>query len=391
MTARRYFGDLKPVLQRVRLLYAAVPFFGVSTGALYPLIALDLEARGIDAAFIGLVTSAYYAGSFAGSALFGGVIRRVGFRDAFAATAALAAVATWMLPAFDSEEAWLALRFLGGFAVGAYYVVIESWINGLASKATRGRTFAMFEAIRLGATAAGPALLVIGATHQAFFLVGAAYAIAMVPAMFAATAEHKEQTVNWRDVACMFRCYPFALALMALGGVLTASFYGLGAVYADRIGFSRDQIAWFVAVVLIAPALTQFPVGAAADRFGRLTVATVCVAVAGLSAAALAMGAGIGVAMVCLLAGLVSGLSQPIYALGQGRVFDAIAKRELIAGATAGLVAYDIGAILGPAFVGRAVEAAGPSALYGIIAMILFVAALLAVLDARAPRRCCTG
>ncbi len=68
---------------RVGWLLVAAPFFGFSTGALFPLVALELDHRGFGEAFIGSVTSFYYAGSVTGALTYGWIVNRVGYKAAF--------------------------------------------------------------------------------------------------------------------------------------------------------------------------------------------------------------------------------------------------------------------------------------------------------------------
>ena len=64
---------------------------------------------------------------------------------------------------------------------------MESWISGLATPATRGRMFATYETLRIGAVALGPLLLVVASTHTAFALIGLAFVMAIIPVARAQT------------------------------------------------------------------------------------------------------------------------------------------------------------------------------------------------------------
>ena len=172
------------MFRRAGWLFLAAPFFGVSTGALFPLVALELNRLGFGEAFVGSVTSLYYAGSVTGALTYGWVLNRVGYKVAFFAMAMLAGVATFALTQFDDPFVWLGLRFLGGYALGGYYIVVDSWVPALGTRRTRGRLFAGFETLRLLATAIGPSLIVVGATTTSITLVSIGYAGSFVPALF---------------------------------------------------------------------------------------------------------------------------------------------------------------------------------------------------------------
>ena len=77
--------------RRVAWLLVAAPFFGFSTGALFPLVALELDRLGFGEAFIGSVTSLYYAGSVTGALTYGRILNRVAYKGAFFAMQCLPA------------------------------------------------------------------------------------------------------------------------------------------------------------------------------------------------------------------------------------------------------------------------------------------------------------
>ncbi len=371
-----------------RHLFGAVPLFAIGTGALYPLIALELSSSGYGKAFIGAVTSAWYLGAFLGSALSGPFIRRFGYRLAFALAAALAASSVWGLNLSDSPTLWLVLRFLGGFGLGAYYLLMESWISGLATPATRGRMLATYEAMRIGAVALGPLLLVVASTHTAFALIGIVFVLAIVPVAVARPPTAEFDRVNWRDALDLFACSPCTLTLTIIAGFLSSSFYGLGAIYAEDLGFSKTEIALFVSVTLFAPAISQLPIGTAADLYGRAPISALICVLAAVGAIMLALEVPGSFLAVTVMAVIVTSLSHPLYALGHSRLVDG--GHELIAATTAGLIGYNIGTFLGPFGAALAMDHSGPAGLYSWVSFCLVFGLCVAVLAALQPRtRCC--
>ncbi len=375
--------------RRAGWLLAAAPFFGVSTGALFPLVALELDRLGFGEVFVGSATSLYYAGSVTGALTYGWILNRVGYKVAFFAIAMVAGAASFALTQFDEPLVWLSLRFLGGYALGGYYIVVDSWVSALGTRRTRGRLFASFETLRLLATALGPLLIVMGATTTSFTLVAIGYAVSFVPALFndAPTPNAKGRKLSG-GIAGLAQCFPFALAVAFCGGVANASFYGLSAVYAKAIGFDAVLIAMFVGVVLVAPAVTAIPIGALADRFRRMPVAA---CISGLSA------------FSCFFVSLVHPMSfwaataasvvaggclVPLYALGLSRIIDAVGEQGAILATTTGLLAYNAGALCGPIAAGFAMERIGPTGLYVFLGGIASVATLLAVADMQVSRCC---
>ena len=373
---------------QARHLFGAVPLFAIGTGALYPLIALELSSSGHGNAFIGAVTSAWYLGAFLGSALSGPFIRRLGYRPAFALAAALAASSVWGLNLSDSPTLWLVLRFLGGFGLGAYYLLMDSWISGFATPATRGRMLATYEALRIGAVALGPVLLVVASTHTAFALIGIVFLLAIIPVAGARPPTAEFALVNWRDALGIFVCSPCSLTLTIIAGALISSFYGLGAIYADGLGFTAAEIALFMSVTLFAPALSQLPIGAVADLYGRAPISAFISMLAAVGAIMLALEVPGSFLAVTVMAAIVTGLSHPLYALGHGRLVDG--GHELIAATTAGLIGYNIGTFLGPLGAALAMDHIGPAGLYSWVSFCLVFGVCVAVQATLQPRtRCC--
>ncbi|MEL6576770.1 MAG: MFS transporter [Pseudomonadota bacterium] len=380
---------LPRTLRSSAFLLAAVPFFGIATGALFPIVALRLEELGLPKGLVGAATSLYYVGALLGAVTYGAVIRRVGYRAGFAGAALIAAAATLGLTASEDAAAWLVLRLAGGYALGAYYATVDSWVQALGDRSTRGTLFAIYETIRLAATAVGPALLIWGVLQQSLLLVAAAYVVAILPAWLNPPPEEARlKRFDWHGMAQIARCLPLPLVVAFCGGAANASFYGLSAIYAGGIGLAPATLALFVACVLVAPAIVGVPLGALADRTRRMAVAAGCAAVA-LTVALLL--ASLGTPPVWLSIGggmVVGGLLVPLYALGLSRMTDAVGETDALAAATAGLLAYNLGAFAGPAVTGVAMQAVGPIGLYASLATVAAIAAAAALADL-APGRCC--
>ncbi len=186
----------------------------------------------------------------------------------------------------------------------------------------------------------------------------------------------------------MFVCSPCTLTLTIIAGLLSSSFYGLGAIYAEGLGFSKTEIALFVSVTLFAPAMSQLPIGAAADLYGRAPISALICVLAAAGATLLALGVPGSFLAVTVMAVIVTSFSHPLYALGHGRLVDG--GHELIAATTAGLIGYNIGTFLGPFGAALAMDRSGPAGLYSWLSFCLVLGLCVAVLAMLQPRaRCC--
>lgn len=375
--------------RRSAFLLTAVPFFGLATGALFPLVALQLEGVGLSAGFIGMVTSVYYAGSLFGALTYGALVRKLGYRVGFAVAATIAAICAIGLATAEQGGAWLALRFGGGYALGAYYAVVDSWFQALGDRRTRGKLFALYETVRLAATALGPFLLVWGALQASLLVVAFAYLLSILPAwMNPPPLKASLKSFAWSGTLDIARCLPLPLLVAFCGGVANASFYGLSAVYAEALNFKREAIAIFVAVVLVAPALSELPLGAVADRSRRMAVAAKCGLAACIACMFLVAWQAPPFWLICFGGMIVGGMMVPMYAFGLSRLTDAVGEEEALAAATAGLLAYNAGAFAGPTAAGLAMGLLGPPGLYVLLGIIAGIATVAAMLDLL-TQRCC--
>ncbi|MEO0408091.1 MAG: MFS transporter [Cyanobacteria bacterium P01_A01_bin.135] len=379
----------KSRLRKVIWPLLAVPLFALATGALFPLVALKLDNLGFGEAFIGSVTSLYYAGSVIGALTYGLVVNRIGYKAAFVLIATLAAAAAFALSRFDDPDIWLSLRFLGGYALGGYYIVMDSWMSALGTRQTRGRLFALYETIRLLATGAGPLLIIAGSTTASFTVVAIGYGLSIVPVL-RATDPHSR--TGSRDLSAgltsIARCFPLPLAVAFCGGVANASFYGLSAIYAKDAGLAPAMIAVFVGIVLVAPAISEIPIGALADRQRRMPVAVAASFVAVASCAFIIITKPTSVVVLIIASVFVGGCLVPLYALSLARIVDAVGEREVIRATTAGLLAYNAGALCGPVAAGLTMEQMGPGGLYLFLGLVATTAMLAAIVDT-ANVKCC--
>lgn len=382
------------MIRRAGWLFLAAPFFGVSTGALFPLVALELDRLNFGEAFVGSVTSLYYAGSMIGALTYGRVLNRVGYKAAFFLMSMLAGLAAFSLTLFDNPNMWLVLRFFGGYALGAYYIVVDSWVAALGTRTTRGRYIAGFETLRLLATAIGPTLIIVVATTTNFIIVALIYAVSFVPALFndAPDLQAKTKRVS-NSPFSIARCFPFALALAVAfcGGIANASFYGLSAVYANALGYDTVQIALFVGTVLVAPAIVALPVGALADRTGRMPVALLIAGISMLACIFVSLVQPTSFWLVTTAGVIAGGCLVPLYVLGLSRIVDAVGEHDVIAATTAGLLSYSAGALCGPVAAGFVMERTGPIGLYVFLGAVAVAAMLLAVADMYLSRCCPEG
>jgi MFS family permease len=134
-----------------------------------------------------------------------------------------------------------------------------------------------------------------------------------------------------------------------------------------------------MALAVIGSAIFPWPLGWLADRFDRrrvitvLTTALALLCVAGLYLAEISRP---GLLAVVFLYG---GLSMPIYSLSVAHANDRLEPDQMVAASSSLMLAYGLGAILGPLTVGQAMEHLGPPGYFIYLASAHVLIGLFAV------------
>lgn len=360
------------------VLVAGLSVLLVGMGLIGSLIGLRATAEGFSAFTIGIIMSGYYAGYVLGTYLCPAMIRRVGHVRTFAALAAAVCAATLMFALWVHPLVWGVLRMLSGVGVVGLYMVVESWLNEQVDPAWRGRAFGLYTAMTLGALAGGQFLLLTGDPAQPPLFMAAALFIVLGLVPIAATRVREPQPVTVPQVHLreLYAVSPMAFQGVLIAGLVTSAFWGMGAVFAARIGLAPAEIAAFLAATIAGGALLQWPVGHLSDRFDRrrvLIAVSMGCAVVALTAIGL-LGRHSLVTMV--VAFVYGGLLFPLYGLSVAHANDQLQPEHMLEASRGLLLVYGVGAIVGPAAVGLVMTLAGPMAMLVYSALFLLLLGL---------------
>ena len=349
----------------------------VANGALFALIGLRLSAGGVPSTTIGLVMSAYFVGLLAGSLSGDRIITRVGHIRAFAVFAAAAAITVLLLAMTEALALWAILRAVAGYCMAGLFMTMESWLNHRASNEIRGRTFAVYAVTSGAAAAAGPLLLNLGDPHafELFSLAAMLYVAALLPVALTRTGNPEMARRQRLGLKRLFAISPLGVIGCLTAGLVNSSFYGMGAVYGQSVGLSSSAISAFITVTLIGGLLAQFPVGMFSDRWDRRHLMLYLTLVAAVAAAAIASFGVRAFIPLAALGFLMDAMAHPLYGLSVAQTNDYVARDEFVPAAGGLLLAYSIGASIGPTASSLAIAALGPSGLFAFIAVMLFVLA----------------
>src|SRR6202030_4233168 len=166
----------------------------------------------------------------------------------FAALAAIASVAILVQGCFVNPVVWGAMRLLSGVCFAGIYVVAESWLNDRASRANRGRLFAIYMLILYVGLGAAQFLLVVSnpLTATPFMLVSVLISLAMVPIVVSAQQLPERAVPRTVRLPDLYRNSPLGIVGVTVSGLISATIFSMGPVYARLNGLTTTQVATFM-------------------------------------------------------------------------------------------------------------------------------------------------
>ena len=346
-------------------------------GTLLPIRA-DLE--GFSATLTGLIMSTFYVGFLLGSILAPKITARVGHIRVFAAFAALASAAILLHALFVSVPVWIAMRLLSGFCFAGIYIVAESWLNDRASNESRGRLLSLYMVVTYLGVGAGQLMLNLAEPREfeLFILVSVLISIAVVPLLLSAGNPPRFHDSVRIGLGALFRMTPLGIVSLFAVGLVTATFFALGPVYAQRLGLGIRDISYFMTAAVIGTILFQGPIGALSDYFDRRVVLTVTTALTSVAALLCIPAAEISKLALFAAVGLFGGLAFPLYSLCIAYTNDHLEPQQMIAASGALVLVSGLGAVAGPLAFAAIMDFFGNRSLFVAIAAVHALTALYA-------------
>ncbi len=360
----------------------SVTVFGLSIGQAVPVMSLLLEDRGVDASLNGLNAGSAFIGVMIGPLLAPSLIRWFGVRN-FLITGFVADIALFLaMKPLDSIGAWFVLRALLGLVGSSIFTTSEAWINQLAGDIGRGRIIGIYAAALSAGFGIGPLLLSItGINGWAPFLANAAItALAIVPLLGVGDASHSFGRERSSNPLVMFARAPLIVGVVAMFGLYEAALMALLPIWAVRGGLDNRVAAATLTAVYGGSILLQMLVGWLSDTASRIAALRLC-GVIGLAGALSLAVLPLPLSLVFGVLFLWGGVAGGIYPVALSMAGDRFRGAELVAVNAAIIMAYGLGALIGPLLGGIAMDVRNPQGL-----LWLFVA-LFAVLVTATARR----
>jgi MFS family permease len=333
------------------------------------LLALRATIEGFPTPVTGIIMSGYYVGYLVGTRIAPPLLRRVGHIRVFAAFAALASAAVLLHGCFINPYVWCVMRLLSGVCFAGIYVVAESWLNDRASRDNRGRLFAVYMLVLYLGLGGAQFLLLLWSPQTAlpFMVVSLLISLALVPIVLSAQQVPARDTPGKVRLRDLYRNSPLGVVGVSVSGLISATIFSMGPVYARLSGLSTRGVAAFMGVSILAAVVTQYPVGRLSDRMDRRTVIAAICTLATAVAGCIVVFKSMPHALFLTLAAVFSGLVLTLYSLSVSHVNDKLEPVQMVAASSKLLLLNGTAAALGPLLSGSLMAAFGSQAYFATL------------------------
>jgi MFS family permease len=334
------------------------------------LLGLRATLEGFPTLVTGVIMSCYYVGYVLGTMIAPPLLRQVGHIRVFAALAAVASMAILVQGCFVNPYSWGAMRLVSGLCFAGIYVVAESWLNDRASRANRGRLFAVYMLVLYVGLGAAQFLLILSdpRTPIPFMLVSVLISLAMVPIVVSAQQLPQHAVPRKVRLLELYRNSPLGVVAVTVSGLISAIIFSMGPVYAQLSDLDTRGVATFMALSILAAVATQYPVGRLSDRTDRRTVIAGICTLAALVAGSIVAFPEMPHAVFLTLAALFSGFALTLYSLSVSHVNDKLEPAQMVASSSTLLLLNGSAAATGPLLAGSLMNAFGPRAYFATLA-----------------------
>ncbi|MGY6230184.1 MFS transporter [Enterobacter sp. 302C9] len=362
----------RPVL----LLLCGLLLLTLAIAVLNTLVPLWLAHENLPTWQVGMVSSSFFTGNLLGTLMTGSLIKRFGFNRSYYLASLIFAAGCAGLGLMVGFWSWMAWRFIAGVGCAMIWVVVESALMCSGTSRNRGRLLAAYMMVYYIGTVLGQLMVSKLPTDLMSVLpwVTGMVLAAILPLLFTRivnqNSEHQEATHVWP----MLRLRQARLGVNGciISGIVLGSLYGLMPLYLNHQGVSDSGIGFWMAVMVSAGIVGQWPIGRLADRFGRLLVLRVQVFVVIMGCLAMLSNAAMAPALFILGA---AGFT--LYPVAMAWACEKVEHHQLVAMNQALLLSYTIGSLLGPTFTAMLMQNYSDNLLFIMIASVSFIYLLM--------------
>lgn len=358
-------------------LFLSVGLLVIGNSFLMTLLGMRLSLDEVDPRLIGGVMVSYSIGFVLGSIYAIHIVHRVGHIRAFAVLCAVLGIAALCYPMNDAFLLWVLLRVAGGFAMAGLLIVAESWFSAIATNDNRSAIFSLYQICFYLATSVGQLLIMLGhpSNYFLFSLVTAVLIAAIIPLGLTRMQSPTLESVERLSLKKVFSISPLGVLSTFMSGIIVSSFYGVGPLFSNLIGFSVEQTAWFMSLSVFTAMLFAWPIGWLCDRIDRVKILFYLTGLATVFSLLLCFVLQVSW-LVMLLNGLFMAFVAAIYPVGVALMNDRINSDQMISASATLLLSFGVGSCIGPVLSSSLIEVLGAPGLYaGNIVLLISLCA----------------
>ena len=262
---------MKSIIIKIASLLSSTCIILLGNGLLSTLLVLRGIEEGFQEGTIGFFMSMYFTGFISGTFIVPKIINRVGHIRTLSALSAILAGVTILQGLWISVISWSIIRFITGASIVGFYMVIESWLNAIASNENRGRIMGIYQLLALAAIAASQYLLLLADIRMLdlFAISATLVCFGLIPVALTRIQEPDrvlEVKIRLRD---LYLTSPLGFIGCFISGLIGGAFWGLGPLFAKNVVLTEFGIATFMSVTVLGGVILQLPVGLWSDRHDR--------------------------------------------------------------------------------------------------------------------------
>jgi MFS family permease len=299
---------------------------------------------------IGIISSAYYAGMFLGALFTSKLIEKIGYIKSFIIFSTLLSVFCLLQGFFINAYIWSILRILNGAMMAGLFITIESWLLIKSNLKNRGKVLATYMIALYASQSLGQFLLNVSnpLSFTPYILVSSLSIISILPIVISNNQVPVTHEPSYLKLFKLLKISPLGVIGCSLSGLLLGTIYSLNPIYAKAIGLNLQEVALFMSLTIFGGLVLQWPIGHLSDYIDRRKV--LCIV------SILTIGVSILIAILndynlYLLFGLIflfGGLSFTLYPICISHTCDQLDPKDFVAGTGVLVLAYGVGAIIGP-------------------------------------------
>ncbi len=321
-----------------------------------------------------LIGSGYFIGNLIGALVSGRMIKLWAFHKSYCFACLLFALSTIALLISTNYFWWGFSRMLAGIACAMVWVIVESALLKMGTVSNRGLFLAAYMVVYYLGTVSGQLLLKIVPTTSISVLpwTSLLFLCAILPIAFVHVVDDETDTTNTTNnktelgnIKKLLQRQDLHISIIGciISGIIIGSLYSLLPLYLDYLGYSNSEIATWIAWLVAAGILGQFPIGRLADHYGRSLILKILACLI-IVAATLIL---IDVSFLRVALFLLGCTSFTLYPVTMAWGCERVSHKELVTMNQLLLISYTVGGILGLACIGVCMQYLSNNFLFIII------------------------